>query len=137
MQSGFNPSPHGMPPPQDPHGLGYLMHNLGAIGAELRHLVAWVERLSELHETGRASAETFRDEMRGRLARVEAQLAAQPASPPPAPPTWAERLKALREVLTALGWPLGLALAAAKAFHWLSPETADKLLQLVQRGPAP
>ncbi len=151
MPYGYHNSPPGMPttPAAEPHGLGshldWIAHQVAALTqhvheqrAEVRHMLGWMQRLSELHEKGRESAELFRAETRERLARLDERTSKASA---PAAQTWSERLtetrKAATELATAAGWLVGATIAAAKAFHWISPELAERLLQLVRQAPAP
>jgi len=137
-------SPEPPPPPDPYYGPGHLAVQLAALQAEVRHLIGWAERLTELHESSRHEAAVFQREAERhrslvlerleRLARLEERTREHERDEAP---SWGERLKAAKEVLTAGGWLVAAAIGVAKAWHWISPETAAWLAGLVGKGHAP
>lgn len=115
--------------------MGYLM-------ARLDQALGWLQRLTDSHEQHCLRSEEHRTEVRERLARLETRMEAQmeaaarqQAKPEPRPePGLAERLKAAKEVLVAGGWLLTAAIGLAKLLNWISPETAARLVEIVQKA---
>lgn len=134
--TGWHPPGGWTPPPEPPPPSVWDFQagrELAALSAEMRHFGAWLARLTQAHEDSRAEAERHRSDIRERLARLEAKLVHDGKEAP----SWPERLRAAKEVLVAGGWIAMAAIAALKAWHWISPETAARLAELVHKAPAP
>lgn len=135
----FSSPPHEDPPPRFvtpepmPGWSVQVAQQVAAVAAQLQHVVGWMERLSDMYESDRVETVRFRSKTLQRLTRLESQA----TTVKPAPPSWSERLKAAKEVATALIPLAAITLGAAKALNWVSPETAERLLAFVQRAPAP
>ena len=136
--TGWHPPGGWTPPPEPPPPSVWDFQagrELAALSAEMRHIGAWLARLTQAHEDSRAEAEWHRSDIRERLARLEAKLVHD--GKPDDRPSWAEWRKAAKELGAAACFAAGLVIGLFKALHWTMPETMERLLALVHAAHAP